>query len=567
MESKFSLRSLVVGIFSVVLLIVCSILAFVSYEVANDGFGVSLGIKAKSDLKSVEQVIDLQYPGVWELKNDVLYKGNKKFEGLTEELEPIKTMTGDNITIFRNDTRVSTTFVKEDGSRPVGTKASDVVIQTVLKDNKPFSGEANVLGKNYFSAYHAIKDKNDKTIGMIFVGIPTEEIELLQSLFIKKMTMFSIAVLLIIGVISFFGIAKALSAVDDLKKNIEIIAEGKLNKNSTELGQSKVKELDDIINAVRSMKVSFRNTVKQIVETAQSVAASSEELTASSSQTAESINMVAESTVKMSEGADAQLRFVNETLEQVKTMKENLENLIASSNIMQETVNTVKDNTNNGKSVVDDAINTIDEMANKINESSDLIHTLGERSKEIGKIVETISDISNKTNLLALNAAIEASHAGEAGKGFSVVAEEVRKLAEASKESSDDIAKIIGNIQIETSNAIKSMEDSVNKVDKSKQMMNETNNSFGEINDSVNSLYASMEDSISNIKQVQEVGEKVSDAISNIENLSSNAVSESQNVSASTEEQTASMHEISEASHQLALMAQDLQNDIAKFNV
>ena len=567
MDRKISLNKLIVGIFSFVLIVVCSILAFVSYEVANDGFGVSLGIKAESDLKAVEEVIDLKYPGTWEVKNNVLYKGNKKFEGLTEELEPIKSMTGDNITIFRNDTRVSTTFIKEDGSRPVGTKASDAVIKTVLQENKPFSGEANVLGKNYFSAYHAIKDKDNKTIGMLFVGIPTEEIELLQSIFIRKMAMFSIAILLIIGIISFICITKALTIVDDLKKNIEIIAEGKLAKESTMLGQSKIKEMDDIINSVRAMKVAFRKTVQQIVETAQSVAASSEQLTATSSQTAQSINIVAESTVKMAESAEQQLDFVKNTNQEVENMKSNLNNLIVSSDKMKNTVNVVNENTNSGKEIVEKAIENIDIMSNKIDESAEIIKSLGEHSKDIGKIVDTISNISGKTSLLALNAAIEASHAGEAGKGFSVVAEEVRKLAEASQESSDNISAIIDKVQNEINNAISSMNDSVFKVKESKDMISETGTAFNKIDNSVEELSKSVNDSIENINHVQEAGESVSKAMTNIEKLSDIAVGEAQNVSASTEEQTASMQEISEASNQLALMAQDLQNNISKFDV
>ena len=111
------------------------------------------------------------------------------------------------------------------------------------------------------------------------------------------------------------------------------IAEGKLHKNSTELGQSIVSEIDIIINSVRSMKQAFRSTVEKITETAQSVAASSEQLTASSQQTAQSINMVAESTVSMAEGAEKQLNFVKETLDQVNHMRDNLKNLIDSSEI------------------------------------------------------------------------------------------------------------------------------------------------------------------------------------------------------------------------------------------
>ena len=103
MLKNTKLTNIVVSIFDAILLTVCIILACIAYEVASEGFGISLSTKAAADVRALEVVLDLKYPGEWRIHNGILYKGTKCFENLTKDLDPLKQMTGDNITIFKGD--------------------------------------------------------------------------------------------------------------------------------------------------------------------------------------------------------------------------------------------------------------------------------------------------------------------------------------------------------------------------------------------------------------------------------------------------------------------------------
>jgi twitching motility protein PilJ len=107
-----------------------------------------------------------------------------------------------------------------------------------------------------------------------------------------------------------------------------------------------------------------------------------------------------------------------------------------------------------GFKAVQDTIGGMNTLRDQIQETAKRIKRLGESSQEIGEITELISDITEQTNVLALNAAIQAASAGEAGRGFSVVAEEVQRLAESSRNATQQIGALVNNIQLETNETI-----------------------------------------------------------------------------------------------------------------
>ncbi|MBR1885346.1 MAG: methyl-accepting chemotaxis protein [Schwartzia sp.] len=215
--------------------------------------------------------------------------------------------------------------------------------------------------------------------------------------------------------------------------------------------------------------------------------------------------------------------------------------------------------------MVEEAIRSMKAMSDQMAEASAVVGTLGDRSKEIGQIVETISNIADQTNLLALNAAIEAARAGEAGRGFSVVAEEVRKLAEQSGDAAKSISSLIGGIQGDTGAAVAAMQKQTESVEQSSAVVNRAGEAFAHIETLVNDLYGHIEKALASINQAKESSHQVKGSIQKIQKVAGTTVSDTQMVSASTEEQSSMMHEINNASHSIAEMAQSLQSEIAHF--
>jgi methyl-accepting chemotaxis protein len=220
-----------------------------------------------------------------------------------------------------------------------------------------------------------------------------------------------------------------------------------------------------------------------------------------------------------------------------------------------------------GSISIEKAVAHMDMIEETVNSSATVVSALGERSDEIGRIVETISGISSQTNLLALNAAIEAARAGEQGKGFAVVAGEVKKLAGESRAAAEEIAKLITSIQEETYKAVESMNNGKDKVKTGSDVVRDSGSAFNEL----------AEISVKNYEQLQGVTNTMRDMSSqtadivtlthNMEKKKKKVAESSMSVVATTEEQAAATFEISEASKSLDHIAQEMLNSIHQFTI
>jgi len=181
--------------------------------------------------------------------------------------------------------------------------------------------------------------------------------------------------------------------------------------------------------------------------------------------------------------------------------------------------------------------------------------------------VDAISAIAGQTNLLALNAAIEAARAGEQGRGFAVVADEVRKLAEQSREATTQIATLISEIQHDTEKAVSAMNDGSREVKLGAEVVNMAGKGFNEIVFLVNEMSGQVQGIATAVQQIDSNSQQVVSSIRAVEKTSQTIAGEIQTVSSSTQQQSASIEEIASSSQSLARMAQDLQIAIQSFRV
>ena len=326
-------------------------------------------------------------------------------------------------------------------------------------------------------------------------------------------------------------------------------------------------EIGQLATSFNTMITQLKALIKQINTNAEQVAASSEELTASSEQSAQAANQIATSITTVANGATEQLTVANETSAVVEQMSAGIQQMAANTNEVAEQSAQAAEKAKEGGLAAEKAVSQMAHIENTVNTSAAVVVKLGERSKEIGQIVDTISGIAGQTNLLALNAAIEAARAGEQGRGFAVVAEEVRKLAEQSQEAAKKIADLIGEIQGDTDRAVVAMTDGTREVKTGAEVVNTAGAAFREIVGLVSQVSGQVKEISAAVQQMASGSQQIVSAVKKIDSLSKASAGESQSVSAATEEQLASMEEIATSSQALANLAQDLQNAVAKFRI
>jgi methyl-accepting chemotaxis protein len=195
------------------------------------------------------------------------------------------------------------------------------------------------------------------------------------------------------------------------------------------------------------------------------------------------------------------------------------------------------------------------------------VRNLGNRSNEIGRIVEVITGIADQTNLLALNAAIEAARAGEQGRGFAVVAEEVRKLAEQSRTAAEQISGLIGEIQNDTNNAVTTMDAGGREVAAGTEAVEKAGAAFAAIANAVQGMVARIQEVSAATQSLAAGSQQAVKAVESIAAITEEAAAGSQEVGASAQEQSASVQEIASSSESLAQMAQELQRAVAEFSI
>ena len=311
----------------------------------------------------------------------------------------------------------------------------------------------------------------------------------------------------------------------------------------------------------------LRGLVQQIQVSSEQVATSAEELTASAGQSAEVTTHIAQSITSVAQLLLEQSAAVKQTHtvadEMAVGIKKTDEIVQQATNATTETVSVSA----KGKISVENVITQMNAIRQSADRSGQVVAKLGERSMEIGQIVETISAIAGQTNLLALNAAIEAARAGEQGRGFNVVAGEVRELAEESETAARRIAEMIRNIRIETDIAVHAMNTGAEEVERGIETVNVSGHSFGEILDKVETVHQGAVDISLTIGRMIAGSVKIAEAVQRIDGSSQRVSAETQNISAATEEQSATMQEIASSSQLLSDLAEKLRMAAVEFKL
>lgn len=326
-------------------------------------------------------------------------------------------------------------------------------------------------------------------------------------------------------------------------------------------------ETSDLASAMNQIQQSLRGLVGEIRSLSFKVASSAQSLSGTSMQVLASAQEVAGTVDQISKGAETQAEMVEESNRRFKEMAVSINLVAAAAAKLVHAANQTVETARNGGALADASLGSIRQVLAEVESSGQQMVSFVARLQQIGTFVEVINGIAQKTNLLALNATIEASRAGEYGRGFAVVADEIRKLADSSTTSADEITRLVATIRSEGERVQSSMAQVIEEMETGREAVDRTGQAFTTITQNAEGTRVKATSIAELAEQQISAAERITRAIDEIDKVVSDNAAATEEVSAATQEQSASMEELSQAAKSLSVLAESMLNIVKQFKL
>ncbi len=478
--------------------------------------------------------------------------------------DKLKTDTGYDFTWFEGDTRVQTSVVKADNTRPIGTQAAAEVVAECLNGGKDFtSTNTDVAGQEYCVAYCVVKDDSGKNVGMAFTGSPRTSVESAISGAVVKLIIIIVVIGIICIVVAFLIANSIANAIKENGHVINNLAEGKFIR--PEHGLDRKDELGEMTRSADKLIEKLSEVVESIKDSAHTVADSSSSIESQADQIEQATSSVTKAVDEISEGAMNQATDVSRALENVEAIANAIQSVSATTESLNVITDKMEKNSQTSSGQLDSLGQSSDVMASSIQAVKERIGATGKAVDNIFDKITMIDDIAAQTNLLSLNASIEAARAGEAGRGFAVVADEIRQLADSSSQAAKDIQDEMNKLKREAEAAVEQSEIVSENTLKQKETLEATMAGIAalikDISDNINEVHAIAKDA----KTCEDSKQYVVDSMDGLSAVAEENAAASEQTSSAMSELDSTIKSLSRSAKDMEKVASDLTQQIAFF--
>ncbi len=443
-------------------------------------------------------------------------------------------------------------------------KASDFLgetVNSVLQGSDGSSMEYNYQGKKVLASYIPIP----KIGAEIFTQIPINEAYLprdtIRYIILIGGVIFLILLTMVIAIIIRRLLLKPIFILNDAMQEV---ANGNLNQ---QVNISKKDEIGLLVAGFNSMVGELRNIISSINKATGQVTEASLAMEKGSTEVGNISELVSGSIQQVASGADEQAASVENINEKMIDLDEGMKGVQQTNAMVEELAREMNEATVVGRQEMGNVSGQMDKIKSSITEVGEGINGLNQIIREIDDILNLINSIAEQTNLLALNAAIEAARAGEAGRGFSVVADEIRDLAEESSTSADQIRNLVSKIKAETENSSKKMDEGNAEINNGLNVVASANTAFEHIQSGLDRLLRGIKQSTDVITRVSQNSEKIVQNVESIASISQQTTASAEEVSGTSQDLTTFVHGIIKNNEKLGKITLELEQLVNKFTI
>jgi methyl-accepting chemotaxis protein len=493
--------------------------------------------------------------------------------------EEIEKETNTNLVILDAQGFIISSFMKDADGKNINPAKSGSVegVEDLITNKKDFNSKFDWIEEIYTNSEDVSHDLTweGKDYSGQITTIPELNWKVLSftpdEIFTTKMDQFkttgwlSILLGLVIGILCAVYLARKLKKL--IAKFQEVIGKTAEGDLTTELIIDSKDEIGELANRYNEMLQNMRSLVEKVLGNAHSINQSTSGLTIIAKENSSAVSEVSRSIEEIAVGANNQSEEIEKGSEAAHELSSEIEKLLIQSTGIESEVGEASEKLKTGNRQVENLEESYLNLEKSFEKVTEMISKLDEKSKSVSDVTNTIAQIAEQTNLLSLNASIEAARAGEHGKGFSVVANEVRNLAEESKQATNDIQQIIISVLNDTKELVKVMAETNQISVEQKGAVTKVSSSIDQLNASLTKMMSSLKEETTSINSVQRQKDIVVKMIEEISAVSQQTTASSEEIASAMEEQAASTNEVAQHTTQLSNLIEDLNKAIEKFQI